>query len=188
MTDGELVRRARLGEAWALAELMNRWAPKALALCHVQTNRQAAPDLAQESLLRALRSLAQLKVPDRFGAWLRGIVKRVCCDWIDARRRSMVVLSSIHSSDGKMFEVVASDDESAHREEQLSDLHSAMNELPEECREALHLYYTCNMTYQELGELLEVSAATINARLTRARTLLRASLLPSTSPSLETRS
>ena len=57
MTDGELVRRARSGEARALAELMNRWAPRTLALCHVHANRQAAPDLAQESLLRAIRNL-----------------------------------------------------------------------------------------------------------------------------------
>jgi RNA polymerase sigma-70 factor (ECF subfamily) len=45
--------------------------------------------------------------------------------------------------------------------------------LPEDCREVLLLYYQGDVTYRELGEMLEVSPATINARLTRARMLLR---------------
>ena len=42
-----------------------------------------------------------------------------------------------------------------------------------ECREILMLYYYSESTYQELADMLEVSAATVNARLTKARKLLR---------------
>ena len=40
-------------------------------------------------------------------------------------------------------------------------------------RQAVMLYYYDDVSYRELGELLGVSAATINARLTKARTILR---------------
>jgi RNA polymerase sigma-70 factor (ECF subfamily) len=45
--------------------------------------------------------------------------------------------------------------------------------LPEECREVVMLYYYQDVTYRDLAQLLGVSPATVNARLTRARTLLR---------------
>ncbi|MCZ6653718.1 MAG: sigma-70 family RNA polymerase sigma factor, partial [Planctomycetota bacterium] len=52
-------------------------------------------------------------------------------------------------------------------------LNQEIEKLPAECREVLMLYYYSESTYQELGDMLEVSAATINARLTKARKLLR---------------
>jgi len=174
MTDGELVRRARTGEALALAELMSRWAPRALALCHVHSNRQAAADLAQDSLLRAIRNLSQLKSPELFGPWLRGIAKRVCYDWLENKRRTMIPFSSLEKGAMDVREVA---DDSNDQEEHLSELLDACAELPEECQETLQLYYSSKMTYQELGDMLEVSAATINARLTKARMLLRERLL-----------
>jgi RNA polymerase sigma factor (sigma-70 family) len=45
--------------------------------------------------------------------------------------------------------------------------------LPEEYREVVMLYYYEDVTYRDLAQLLGVSAATINARLTKARGLLR---------------
>ena len=45
--------------------------------------------------------------------------------------------------------------------------------LPAIYREVVLLYYHQKVTYQDLALLLDVSPATINARLTKARTLLR---------------
>ena len=45
--------------------------------------------------------------------------------------------------------------------------------LPEEYREVIRLYYHENLTYRDLAQMLGVSSATINARLTKARGLLR---------------
>lgn len=178
MTDGELVRQARSGETRALAELMSRWAPRALALCHVHANRQAAADLAQDSLLRAIRNLAQLKNPELFGPWLRGIVKRVCLDWIDAKRRTMIPFSSMNDKEFNVHELMQEQSEDSDQQALNEELQDAMTGLPNDCREVLHLYYSSKMTYQELGDILEVSAATINSRLTRARAFLRERLMP----------
>ena len=50
---------------------------------------------------------------------------------------------------------------------------AAVEALPEEFRKVVMLYYYEDLTYRELAQLLGVSPATINARLTRARALLR---------------
>jgi RNA polymerase sigma factor (sigma-70 family) len=57
--------------------------------------------------------------------------------------------------------------------DELKKLMAEVGALPESHREALMLFYYGEMTYQEMAELLGVSTATINARLTEARTLLR---------------
>jgi RNA polymerase sigma-70 factor (ECF subfamily) len=48
-----------------------------------------------------------------------------------------------------------------------------VNQLDDDCREVLLLYYYQDVTYADLAELLGVSTATINARLTKARATLR---------------
>ena len=52
--------------------------------------------------------------------------------------------------------------------------------LPVACRTVVLLYYYEDLTYRELAEALGVSPATINARLTRARALLRMRLTKNT--------
>jgi RNA polymerase sigma-70 factor (ECF subfamily) len=49
--------------------------------------------------------------------------------------------------------------------------------LPEPLREVLMLYYYEDCTYHDLAQRLGVSAATINARLTQARMMLREKLV-----------
>ena len=49
--------------------------------------------------------------------------------------------------------------------------------LPEDLREVLLLYYYQDVTYRELAETLGVSSATVNARLTKARAMLREKLI-----------
>jgi RNA polymerase sigma-70 factor (ECF subfamily) len=179
MTDGELVRQARAGHSGALAELTHRWAGKVLALCHVQVGRaEVAPDLAQESLLRAMKGLSTLAQPEKFGPWVRGIAKRVCLDWLKSKRRAAIPFSTL-ALNRDLENHVASRSERpvCEQNEDDEDLHQAIAELPEDCREALLLYYFQDVTYQELADSLEVSAATINARLTRARSLLRRRLV-----------
>ena len=177
MTDGELVRRARAGDRAALADLTHRWAGRVVARCHAAVHRaDVADDLGQEALVRALRGLPSLADPDKFGPWLCGIAHRVCQDWHRACRRAAVPFSVL--SDGQADGVFGRPAEPPPVElaEEQDRLWGAIAALPDDLREALLLYYYQDVTYQDLAAQLGVSAATINARLTRARALLRARL------------
>jgi len=174
MTDGDLVRRAREGDSDSLCALVQLWSARVLAFCLVRCrNRHLAEDLAQESLLRALRNLGALENPDRFGPWIRGIALRAYLDWRKARQSSQVPFSTL-DSDEMIDTLLAGDiDSTVERDDDLNWLMRQVATLDEDLREALMLYYSHDMTYVELAEILEVSPATINLRLTRARTILR---------------
>jgi RNA polymerase sigma-70 factor (ECF subfamily) len=180
MSEGELVRQARAGRTEAYAELVHRWAGRVTALCHAKVGRgDVADDLAQETLLRAYRTLASLADPEKFGPWLCAIARHICLDWLKSKQRTQVPFSALR--DGPPVESVpdrAAASSTLEREEEGQQVLRAVEELPEDYREVVMLYYYQDVTYQELGQQLGVSAATINARLTRARALLRERLSP----------
>jgi RNA polymerase sigma-70 factor (ECF subfamily) len=177
MSDAELVRQARAGRPEAYAELVRRWAARVTALCHARTGRAClADDLAQEALLRGFRALGSLSDPDRFGSWLCGIALRVCLDWKKSKQNRQVPFSAL-GPDHNPDEFLGRDDgDPVERADERRQLLAEVEALPPECRQAVMLYYYQEITYREMAQLLGVSPATVNARLTRARALLRARL------------
>ena len=177
-TDGELVRQARAGEPAAYGHLAQRWAPRVLAVCHARVGRAAAEDLAQEALLRGLRSLPTLADDDKFGPWLVGIAVRTCLDWLKSAQRTEVSLDAMTRGDGS---VVLSDPVESpgaiDKRERAEQLMREVERLPHAYREVLMFYYYQDCTYQQAAEALGVSAATINARLTKARAMLRSRMM-----------
>jgi RNA polymerase sigma-70 factor (ECF subfamily) len=182
MSDAELVGRARAGQTEAFAELVRRWAGRVTALCHARIRRaHVADDLAQETLLRGFRALGTLNDPGRFGPWLCGIALRTCLDWRKAKQNSQVPFSVLHPDHDPEELLPGRDDSSVERDDEARHLLRQVEALPEDCRQVVMLYYYEDVTYRDIARLLGVSTATINARLTKARSLLRARLTTSTS-------
>jgi RNA polymerase sigma-70 factor (ECF subfamily) len=174
MSDGELVRRARTGCSTSLAELVNRWSGKVLAVCHAHLRRSdTASDLAQDALLRAMKQLHTLQQPDRFGPWIRSIARRLCLDWLKAKARQTVPFSAMATE--TPFEQQLPD--GFDPDDEQDELYQALHQLPEAQREALMLFYYGDMSYQQMATTLEVSVATVNLRLTQGRQLLRERLV-----------
>jgi RNA polymerase sigma-70 factor (ECF subfamily) len=188
MTDGELVRQAVQGVSGASEELARRWAARVLAFCRARVSHlHTAEDLAQEALLRGVRGLPSLAAPEKFGSWLCGIAVRVCLDWRKAKQTQQVpfsVLSHDGRDDGSTAGVAVVDDaaagasDEAEQAEERRRLLAEIERLPELHRETLLLYYYHDVTYRDIADMLGVSTATINARLTEARALLRRRLTP----------
>jgi RNA polymerase sigma-70 factor (ECF subfamily) len=180
-TDGELVRQVLQGQRTACDDLVRRWSARILAFCHARvSNHHAAEDLAQEALLRGLRSLGTLQSPEHFGTWLYGIALRVCLDWRKAKQSSQVPFTVLDAS-GRPEDLAATAQDAAEagvdRMDDVRRLLEEVDSLSESHREILMLYYYQDVTYRELAEMLGVSTATVNARLTQARAILRERLL-----------
>jgi len=177
MSDADLVRQTLAGRTEAYGELVRRWAGRITALCHSKVGRaDIAEDLSQESLLRGYRALNTLADPEKFGAWLWGIALRACLDWLKSKQRTQVSFSALGPDRNPEDFIPNRTDEGeldVDRADELQQLMGEVESLPEEYRKVVMLYYYQDMTYRELAQLLGVSAATINARLTKARTLLR---------------
>jgi len=174
MTDAELVSASLDGSTDAYATLARRWGHRVAAICHSKVRRaDVADDLTQETLLRGFRSLRTLTDRARFGTWLMGIAVRASLDWLKAAERKTVMFSAV--SPTEPMDGVAREDHIAdlERRDECRRLMREVECLPEDLRRTLMLYYYEDLTYRQLGELLDVSAATVNARLTRARLILR---------------
>jgi RNA polymerase sigma-70 factor (ECF subfamily) len=172
-SDDELVRQAAAGDLDAAEQLVRRWSARVLAVCRSRVyHADAAEDLAQESLLRALRGLRTLADPEKFGPWICGIARRTCLDWLKDARRTEVSYDALPDPPHPP----AAEEKDAEESERL--MHEVAR-LPEAYRETLMLYYSEDCTYEEVAALLGVSAATVNVRLTKARKLLRERLVRS---------
>jgi RNA polymerase sigma-70 factor (ECF subfamily) len=185
VSDGELVRQTLAGRRAAFEDLVRRWAGRILALCHAKVRRaDVAEDMAQEALLRAYRSLATLADPEKFPSWLYGIALRACLDWLKAKERTTVPFSVL-DRDNKPDDYLAgrSDEPTIDQEDERRHMLAEVDALPDEYREVVMLYYYQDATYRDIAALLSVSPATINARLTKARALLRDRLTPHPCPS-----
>ena len=78
MEDGDLVRQARAGDRAAFRLLVERhWASARTRAARLCARPDDVDDVVQEAFLQAFVALDRLRDPDRFGAWLAGIVRNV---------------------------------------------------------------------------------------------------------------
>lgn len=172
-TDGALVIAARSGRREAMDELVRRYTTRVAAACHARVGRRGpVEDLVQETFLRAYRSLATLEDPESVGAWLHSIAARASLDWLKSRERSEVPLAHAGAPAAPADEPPAT----LGQLETRGALLDAVDSLPEIFREALVSFYYEKQSYKEMSALLGITSSAVNARLTKARALLREKL------------
>jgi RNA polymerase sigma-70 factor (ECF subfamily) len=174
MDDAALVRQVLAGHTNAYAQLVQRWAGRILALCHARVARaDVAEELAQETLVRGFEELTSLAEPGRFGPWLAGIATNTCRDWLKARQNGQVPFSALAGAGEAVPQPQAPPCDEVERRDEAGRVQREVEALPEELRTVLLLFYYQQASYRDIAHLLDVSPATVNARLTRARALLR---------------
>src|SRR6266699_4160950 len=78
-SDAELVRRVRSGDTGAYAALVARYRDRlGRYAMHMLGDREDAEEALQDAFVRGYRSLARCYDPERFGAWLYGILVNRC--------------------------------------------------------------------------------------------------------------
>src|SRR5205823_5026120 len=112
---------------------------------------------------------------------LCGIALRTCLDWRKAKQNSQVPFSVLHPDHDPDELIPGRDDSPVERDDEARHLLAQVEALPADCRQVVMLYYYEDSTYRDIARLLGVSTATVNARLTKARSLLRARLTTSNS-------
>lgn len=129
-----------------------------------------AEDLTQETFFQAQKSLAQLRDAGRGKAWLFTILRNAYLHKLRSTKRLQNLTP----------------DALAELPERLPDplpeieperLQQALNELPEDFRTPLLLFYFEDFSYRDIAEQLRVPLGTVMSRLARAKAHLRGRLL-----------
>lgn len=175
----------------AFARIYDRHCAVVRALClrHLPTDTDA-DDALQETFLRGFRLLHELSDPDGLRPWLYAIARNVCAE----RRRSAarrnrheqaaaeerIVMSGLastnHSPHTARRETPVPD--AAEKSEVLSRLTAALDELPDDERLAIHLYYLEPDPVAAAGAFLGISRSGFYKLLSRARDHLASILGP----------
>ena len=157
-----LVLAARRGDRSAFAELHGLHARMVHGILLARVPAGDAEDLVQDVFLKAMRSLAGLRAPESFGAWLAGIARNRANDF-HRRRRPAGPLP----------------DEVAGRNPPTSDAREALEAirgLPEAYRESLLMRLVEGMTGPEIAARLGLTPGSVRVNLHRGMKLLRESL------------
>lgn len=183
-TERELLRRGQKGDRDALADLWRanrRWVA-AITLAH-RPRTIDVEDIMQEVAIKFISRIDTLRDIEAFRPWLRRIVINVCRGAARGQKPTLQLSTGATPGEG--------DDEHQHSGVAVPEAHGGTSDqqvemsdaarrlleqaitLPPEYREPLLLRCVRGMSYQQIGDVLELPVTTIETRLARARRMLR---------------
>jgi steroid delta-isomerase-like uncharacterized protein len=124
-------------------------------------NSEDARDVAQEAFIRAYLHLAQLREPEKFGAWMKQITLNECRMWLRRQQEP-----EAH----EVLPVAASETEQV---DMRLAVQQALSCLSPESRRTLMLFYIKSYSLQEIAAHLEIPMSTVKSRLRDGRARLR---------------
>lgn len=169
-----LVDRARVGDSQAFDELMGLTESRVLGLAwRILQDRDLARDAAQDTFLRAFRSLHTYRTGEAFPAWLCAIAVNVCRDLLRRRGPRPVDLEDLdhlpHAQDHP-----SAPEEAILRSQRRTLVQRALGALPEGERTALVLRDLQGFSTEDVARVLGVRPVTIRTQVASARLKLRA--------------
>ena len=172
-SDAEVVESVRRGDREAFRILVQKYQDLLYRTAvHRVGQQDVAADLVQAAFIKAYTNIWRCRDPDRFGAWLYKILINATRDHLKSRRRKDLSLSDDATASALQLQSTANPERDLERTETRDRLNDALNSLPELMREAFLLKHVEGRSYEEIGELLQVSVPALKMRVHRARALL----------------
>ncbi len=133
-----------------------------------------AQDCAQEAFLKAYKSLHLFRGDASFGSWLYRLTTNVCLDLLRKKKRREELSLTLEDEDGEDIELPIPDEgpgpgQQLEQKELRRALQEGLETLPPEFRQILLLREVSGLSYEEIGEELDLEAGTVKSRLFRAR-------------------
>lgn len=167
-SDGDLIARVLLNDDHhAFGELSRRYQSTVRNMLRKLTagDLALADDLAQETFIRAYRSISKYKGKGKFSSWLYRISYNLFISHIRKKREF-----TSRSEDKPIEGEVPSDSERIHLK---LDLASAMKRLKEQERAAINLCFQKGLSHEEAAEILDCPIGTVKTNILRGKNKLR---------------
>jgi len=185
VSDLELVKRCQAGQTEAFDELVTRYRTRVFAMIYNMVhNEQDAWDLAQESFVKAWKSIKRFRRHSSFYTWIYRIVMNVTLDWL--RKKQVKGVGAEFDDSIQLKEIdpasrtVPKADPLPHQQMERSEIRAkiehAIGQLSPEHRAVILMKEIEEMRYHEIAEALSCSIGTVMSRLFYARKKLQNSL------------
>jgi RNA polymerase sigma-70 factor (ECF subfamily) len=151
----------------AFREEMLKVLPRLHAFARVLTrNREAAEDLLQDTIVRALRAHCSFEPGTNMLAWLCTILRNQHISGLRRRRHEAMPIEDLPDS-------AASVGPSQYDSIAIGEIRRALLKLSPEHREVLLMVAAAGLSYGEAAEICGCAVGTVKSRVNRARNELR---------------
>lgn len=179
LSEETLIARAAAGDMAAFEELVMRNADRLFAsLRRFGLDDAEAQEVAQETFLRAWRSLPRFEGRSRFFTWLYRIGFNEAQRRLARRPAAGVVVSTEERPLDELADGRPGPTEQAEREELRTALRRALGELPVDLRAPVVLRDIEGLSTREAAAVLDLGEPAFKSRLHRGRMALRSLLTP----------
>ena len=173
---GEIVARARAGDAEAWGDLYREFAPAIFRFCRrALPTREDAEDATTEIFMKIRDKLNQYDTTRPFTAWLYRVSANHCWDILrrrkirqDKENYDLETLPLEHPDPNQLDQLI--------EKRTSEEVRTALDKLGARARMALVLRYYSDMSYDEIADSLGVRRAFVGVVLLRARHELRQAL------------
>lgn len=186
--DVRLMTLVREDDAEAFEQIVSRYQSRVVGiLYHMVGNIEEAEDLAQEAFMRIYRSRKGYKPTAKFSTWLFTIVHNLALNSIRDRKRkpaNPVGGESSGAQGARPLEQMLAEASGLMpsrvfaQGEMAEVVRAAVAQLSEEQRMAVMLNKFEDLSYQQIGEIMNKSEMAVKSLLSRARATLREILEP----------
>jgi len=182
VTDNELISKYLEGDETALKSLIERYLKPIYSFVYRLTgNGQDAEDISQEVFVKVWKNLNKFDESKSFKTWLFTIAKNTAYDSL--RKKKEIVFSDLEDEDGEGgVEEEISDSEilpemALIKSEDVAGLEAAIKKLPFNYRAVIFLKETEELTFDEIGRILNKPLNTVKSHYRRAILRLRKILI-----------
>jgi RNA polymerase sigma-70 factor (ECF subfamily) len=182
-----LMLRVRADEPGAFEELVKLFQHRLIAvLRHLCGNAEEAEDLAQEVFLRVYRSRKEYHPQAKFSTWLFTIANNLALNSHRRKQRKPLLQLDVHDSgplgprpvENLLYDRAPGPEHRLDHQELAALVERALDQLNPRQRMAVVLNKFEDLGYQEISEILGISAKAVKSLLSRARAELREHLRP----------
>jgi RNA polymerase sigma-70 factor (ECF subfamily) len=178
----DLVRRCQAGDTEAFDELVTRYRTRVFGMIYNMVHSdQDAWDLAQDSFLKAWKSIKRFRGRSSFYTWIYRIVMNVTIDWLRKKQikgagtefDDAIQLRQVDPASKTVPKTEALPYETMEQDEIRVRIDKAIAQLSPEQRAVILMKETEDMQYHEIAEALGCSIGTVMSRLFYARKKLQ---------------
>ncbi len=182
-TDEQLVARAQEGNARAFELLVRKYQYKIIQLVSRLVGESDAPDVAQETFIKAYRALNGFRGQSAFYTWLYRIGINTAKNHIVSRGRRPAN-QDIDIADAEQYghtehlSDVDTPESLLLSEEIKQKVAEVIHKLPADLRQAITLRELEGLSYEEIAEVMDCPIGTVRSRIFRAREAIDAVVQP----------
>jgi RNA polymerase sigma factor (sigma-70 family) len=166
MEELQIIERIQMGDTNAFSYLVTKYQDVVFSIAlKVLRNREDAEEVAQETFIKAFRSISSFRGKSKFSTWLFSIAYNTCITGVRKKKFHTTSIDQVQLNN----EEEDWDDLGLSAEEKSKMLEMSLKKLPEDDYTLVILYYYEEQSIEDISRIVGLSESNVKVKLHRAR-------------------